>query len=119
MDCDDVEILDLNVLGGIDNLTVNNLTGTDLITVIADLAAPGGAGDAAADTITLNGTASADAVSLTAAAPNVTIAGLPATVQILQPEVATDRVIINGLGGADIFSVGAGVTSLIGVTTNQ
>jgi Ca2+-binding RTX toxin-like protein len=119
MDCNDVETLDLNVLGGADNLTVNDLSGTDLLTVIADFAATGGTGDGAADTITLYGTASPDAVSLTAAAPNVNVTGLPATVQILQPEVASDRVIINGLGGTDIFSVGAGVTSLIGVTTNQ
>jgi Ca2+-binding RTX toxin-like protein len=118
MDVDDIETLDLNALGGIDSLTVNNLTGTDLTTVIADLAV-GGAGDAKMDTVTINGTASPDAVSLTASAPDVTVTGLAATVRILQPEVANDHVIVNGLGGTDIFSVGAGVASLIGVTTNQ
>ncbi|MES2924811.1 MAG: calcium-binding protein [Verrucomicrobiota bacterium] len=121
MDLNDVESLDLNALGGADNVTVNDLTGTDLTNIIADLASTlgGGAGDAAVDAITLNGTAGVDAFSLTASAPHVTVTGLFATVQILQPEVANDDVIINGLGGTDIFSVGAGVTSLIGVTTNQ
>ncbi len=120
MDIDDIETLDLNALGGADNLTVNDLTGTDLISVIADLAASGGtAGDAAVDVITLNGTPAADVVSLTASSPNVTVTGLPATVRILLPEVANDRVIINGLGGVDTFITGVGVTGLIGVTTNQ
>ncbi|WP_052572880.1 hypothetical protein [Haloferula sp. BvORR071] len=120
MDLNDVEILDLNAFGGADNVTVNDLSGTDLINVVADLAASGGtAGDGAVDVITLNGTAAADFVSLTASAPNVTVTGLPATVGILLPEVANDRVIINGLGGIDSFSTGVGVTNLIGVTTNQ
>lgn len=119
MDLADVETLDLNALGGVDSLTVNNLAGTDLTTVIADLAATGGAGDAAADTIFINGTAGVDAISLTASAPNVTVTGLAATVRILRPEVANDHVTINGLGGTDIFAVGAGVPALIGVTTNQ
>ncbi|WP_205760888.1 beta strand repeat-containing protein [Luteolibacter luteus] len=119
MDVNDVEIFDLNPIGGTDGITVNDLSGTDLTTVIADLAATGGIGDSVSDTVTLNGTAAADAVSLTAGAPNVTVTGLPATVRILQPEAANDRVIVNGLGGADTFSVGAGVTGLIGVTTNQ
>lgn len=118
MDIDDVETLDLNLLGGTDNLTVNNLAGTELTTVIADLAAPGGAGDAAADIITLNGTSSPDVISLTSAPSQVNVIGLPVTLRILQPEVANDDLIINGLGGTDTFAVGAGVTSLIGVTTN-
>lgn len=119
MDLDDVETLDLNLLGGVDTFTVNNLAGTDLVTVIADLAATGGAGDAAVDIITLNGTSAPDIISLTAAPSQVNVTGLPATVRILQPEVANDDLIINGLGGTDIFAVGGGVTGLIGVTTNQ
>lgn len=119
MDINGVEKLAVNAFGGADNLTVNDLTGTGLTTVSADLAATGGAGDGSADTVTINGTAAVDAISLTASAPNVTVTGLAATVGILHPEVANDRVIINGLGGTDIFSVGAGVPALIGVTTNQ
>lgn len=118
MDIGDVETLDLNLLGGTDQLTVNNLSGTDLTTVIADLAASGGAGDAAVDTVTLNGTSSPDVISLTSAPSQVNVTGLPATVRILQPEVANDDLIINGLADTDTFAVGAGVTGLIGVTTN-
>lgn len=118
MDLDDIETLDLNLFGGTDALTVNNLAGTDVTTVIADLAVSG-AGDAAADAITLNGTASPDIISVSAAAPQVTVTGLPVTLRILQPEAANDDLIINGLGGTDTFGIGAGVSSLIQVTTNQ
>jgi Ca2+-binding RTX toxin-like protein len=119
MDLDDVEALELKLTGGTDNLTVNHLAGTDVGTVTVDLSASIGGGDAAVDNVILNGSASADAVSLTATAPNVVVTGLAATVRMLQPEVANDRVTVNGLGGTDIFSVGPGVTGLIGVTTNQ
>ena len=121
MDLDDVENLDLNALGGADTLTVNNLTGTDLASLIADLAGTlgGTAGDAAVDTIIVNGTASADTINITANAGTVEVSGLAALVRIEHPEVALDDLIVNGLGGTDSFIVGAGVTTLIDVTTNQ
>jgi len=121
MDLDDVETLDLNALGGIDSLTVNPLNGTDLTTVNVDLASTigGAAGDAAVDTVIINGTAVADTFNITANAGIVSVSGSGALVRIEHPEVANDDLIINGLGGADIFNIGAGVTTLIDVTTNQ
>jgi len=121
MDLDDVEALDLNMLGGVDALTVNPLNGTDMTSVNVDLASTigGAAGDAAIDTITLNGTAAADTFNITANAGIVSVAGVGIVVRIEHPEVANDDLIINGLGGVDIFNLGAGVTTLIGVTTNQ
>ena len=44
MDTDDVEQIDLNALGGADNLVVNDLTGTDLSEIDTDLAATPGSG---------------------------------------------------------------------------
>ena len=38
MDTDDVEIVDFNALGGADNVTVNDLTGTDVTQTNLDLA---------------------------------------------------------------------------------
>ena len=121
MDLDDIETLDLNALGGIDTLTVNPLTGTDLTTVNVDLASTigGTAGDAAVDTVIVNGTALVDTFNITANAGIVSVSGPGALVRIEHPEVANDDLIINGLGGTDIFIVGAGVAALIGVTTNQ
>jgi Ca2+-binding RTX toxin-like protein len=121
MDLDDVEALDLNILGAIDTFTVNNLAGTDLTSINVDLAGTigGTAGDAAVDTVTLNGTAAADTINITASAGVVSVSGLSAVVRIEHSEVANDDLVVNGLGGTDSITVGAGVSALIGVTTNQ
>jgi Ca2+-binding RTX toxin-like protein len=121
LDFDDVENFTLNALGGADSITINNLAGTDLTTINTELAGTigGSAGDLQLDLITINGTAAADTITLTAHADAVEVAGLPALVRIRHPEVANDDVIINGLGGTDVFDIGAGVAALIGVTTNQ
>src|SRR5207342_3688427 len=56
MDLNGIEHIQFNALGGADNITVNDLTGTDVQQVAIDLSAtPGsGQGDAAADTVTVN-----------------------------------------------------------------
>jgi len=105
--------------GGADNVMINSLAGTSVTQVNIDLAVTGGSGDGAADTVTVNGTESPDIINITASAGMVGIAGLAAQVQIAHPEVANDKLVVNGLGGVDSFSLGPGVTSLIGVTLNQ
>jgi len=49
----------------------------------------------------------------------VFVSGLPTNVRIVHAEVAIDDLIINGLGGTDVFNVSPQATTLIGVTTNQ
>jgi Ca2+-binding RTX toxin-like protein len=121
MDMNDVEMLNLNMLGGVDTITVNDLSGTDLTTVNVDLASTigGAAGDAAVDAIIVNGTALPDTIPITASAGVVQASGLAAVVRIMHPEVANDDLIVNGLGGLDVITTGTGVTNLIGVTINQ
>jgi Ca2+-binding RTX toxin-like protein len=123
MDLDDVERIDLNMLGGADTVTVNNLAGTDLATINLDLAGtPGGSvGDAAVDVIIVNGTGSPDTISVSANTliGLVSVTGLPTVVQITHSEMANDDLVINGLGGTDTFNVGSGVSTLIEVFTNQ
>ena len=46
MDTDGVEQVDFNALGGADTVTVDDLTGTDVTNVNADLGAADGAADA-------------------------------------------------------------------------
>lgn len=103
MDLNDVERFDLNALGGIDSLTVNSLVGTDLTTINANLSgAIGGAtGDAAADTIIVNGTNGNDIIDVFGAGTSVSVLGLYATVNITNSEGANDALVINGLGGND------------------
>ena len=66
MDLNDVEVVDLNALGGADTLTVNDLTGTDVVEVNVNLAGTlgGTAGDAAADTVIVNGTNGDDIIDV-------------------------------------------------------
>ena len=68
MDLDDVERIDVKALGGADTVTVNDLSGTDVTNVDADLAAPGGGDDAAADNVIVNATNGDDVVTVTGAA---------------------------------------------------
>src|SRR5215470_12067217 len=67
MDLDDVETITLRPLGGTDNVTVNDLSGTDLTRVSIDLEGTFGSGaaDGQADTVTIIGTAGADVIAVT------------------------------------------------------
>jgi Ca2+-binding RTX toxin-like protein len=115
MDADGTETVDLRALGGADTALVNDLTGTDVTKVDIDLAAAigGGAGDAAADTITVNGTNNPDNVAVAANAGVVDVTGLFTAVGISHPEVANDLLAIHTLGGNDDAAIGAGVAALI------
>src|SRR5688572_2577736 len=103
MDVNDVEIVDLNALGGTDNLTVNDLTGTDLVRVDTDLSGTigGTAGDAAADVVIVNGTNGDDIIDVFGAGTSASVVGLQAQVNITNSEGANDSLVINALGGND------------------
>jgi Ca2+-binding RTX toxin-like protein len=118
-DANGIETINLRALGGADNVTVNDLTGTGVTQVNVDLGSSGGGGDGAVDTVTVDGTAAPDNINVTAPASTIQVTGLSAAVQITNPEVANDSLVVNGLGGIDSFSIGPGVTTLIGVIFNQ
>lgn len=103
MDFDGVEQLNLNTLGGADNVNVNDLTGTALADVNLDLGAPigSGTGDGAADTVNVNGTGDADVITATVDGQGIAILGLSANVHIVGSE-ATDTVKISALAGDDV-----------------
>jgi Ca2+-binding RTX toxin-like protein len=115
MDLDDVERILTQALGGVDNAVVNDLTGTDLTSVEFDLesAIGGGAGDGAADSVTVNGTNGVDNVNVAANAGGVDVTGLAAAVRIEHSEAANDLLRVNTLAGNDNVVVGAGVAGLI------
>jgi Ca2+-binding RTX toxin-like protein len=115
MDVDDTEQVDLRTLGGIDNTVVNDLSGTDVVKANIDLAGAlgGSAGDGAADTITMNGTAGADNVAVAANAGIVDATGLVPAVGISHSEAANDQLRINTLAGNDDVVVAGGVAALI------
>ena len=109
MDLDDVEILDLNALGGVDIVTVNDLSGTDLASVNADLAGTvgGTTGDAAADTVIINGTNGDDIMTATNAVGQLVVSGPAVSVRVEHFETALDIIRIQGLGGHDVIDASA------------
>src|SRR5205085_9665976 len=98
MDLNDLEVIDVNALGGADTITVNDLTGTAVTDVNVGLSA-----DGAADTVVVAGTAGNDFIEAIGDAGGVTVLGLAARVNITGAEAATDRLAINGLAGDDIL----------------
>jgi len=103
MDLNDVERIDLNALGSTDTLTVNDMSGTDLVEVNVNLAGTigGNAGDSAADVVITNGTNGKDIIDVVGAGTSVSVLGLAARVNIRNSEGANDSLVINGLGGDD------------------
>ena len=109
MDLNGVERIQLAALGGADNITVNDLTGTDVTQVAIDLASPPGSsqGDGQPDTVTVNGTAGDDHISVVSSGSSVVVTGLPAQVTIDGAEAANDSLVIKGLGGNDTIDASA------------
>ncbi len=116
MDVNGVENIDFNAKGGADTITVGDLSGTDVQQVTLDLGANPGTpgGDGAADSVTLNGTAKADKIKVTSNASNVTVTGLPETVNILSADTGDALTIQSGAGNDTIDASGlaAGVMAL-------
>jgi Ca2+-binding RTX toxin-like protein len=117
MDLNGIEHIQFTARGGADNITVNNLAGTDMNQVAIDLAGtPGsGVGDGAVDTVTVNGTNGKDTVQIQASAGAVTISGLPAQVTLTGSE-ATDQLVVSTGGGDDVITASNGLASLISLT---
>jgi Ca2+-binding RTX toxin-like protein len=111
MDLNDTESIDFNALGAADNIFVNDLSGTDVRAVNVNLAAAGGAGDGAADTVIVEGTNGDDVILLVQDGNDVIVRGLAAEVRISGFEVANDHIVINGLAGDDVIE-GSGLITV-------
>jgi Ca2+-binding RTX toxin-like protein len=113
MDLNRIETIQFNALGGADNITVNDMTGTNVGEVDLNL----GGNDGAADTVTLNATNGNDVITVTQDANGVvTVTGLGEDVKISGMD-ANDRLVINGLGGDDVITA-SGLTGGILLTEN-
>jgi Ca2+-binding RTX toxin-like protein len=115
MDLNDVEGIVFHAFGGTDTVTVNDLTGTDVETVDADLAAQAGGGDAAADSVVVNGTLGADAAVVSLVDGKPVVSGLPETVTVSGGEAANDTLQLNGGSGNDVVTVDGGILGLASV----
>jgi Ca2+-binding RTX toxin-like protein len=102
MDLNDVESIDVKALGGADNLVVNDVSGTDLTNVSADLNATGGGDDASADNVITTATNGADVVTVSGSGPSAQVNGLPALVNVTGAIATNDRLTVNALAGDDV-----------------
>jgi RTX calcium-binding nonapeptide repeat (4 copies) len=89
--------------GSADTIDVGDLSGTGVTQTSFDLSNGFGAGDAAADTVTVQGTAQNDVVSIAGSAGDVTATGLPWAVDITGAEAANDRLTVRGANGDDVL----------------
>jgi Ca2+-binding RTX toxin-like protein len=118
MDADNIEALSIRTLGGTDAVHVANLKRAGVTSTDIDLAGFDGAGDAAADSVTLEGTNQADGVQVTRSNADVLVAGLPAQTRIAGAEGANDSLSLFTFGGDDDASVAPDVSDLIRSTVN-
>jgi Ca2+-binding RTX toxin-like protein len=112
MDMDDVERLDLTALGAIDEVTLNDMSGTDFRRVDLDLSGPAGGGDGQPDVVTVNGTDSADRVRVVTNGARADVRGLATEVRITGSETI-DQLHVNTIAGDDDVDVDEAVFGLI------
>jgi Ca2+-binding RTX toxin-like protein len=100
-DCDGVEQVNLQTLGGVDQVTINDLTGTSCTQVVVDLLSSLDAADGQQDTVTIFGSDVSDHITATGSDSGVTVTGLTATVAIVGADGDLDNLVINSGNGDD------------------
>jgi Ca2+-binding RTX toxin-like protein len=114
MDLNDVESIVAKTLGGADNLAVNDLSGTDVVDVVADLAASAGGDDGQPDNVVATATNGDDVATVLGAGPNAQVSGLPALISVSGAVAGSDRVTVNAVAGADVVdATGLAATSAL------
>ena len=118
MDLNGIEQIQFNALGGADNIVVNDLSGTGVKQVTIDLASPpgSGTGDGQADTVTVDGRAGSDHITITGSGTSALVAGLLEQVTINGSEGANDSLVIDGLGGNDTIDASGLAAGVIRLT---
>ena len=118
MDLDGIEAIDVRALGGIDEVTVTDVSGTDLKRVDVDLAATlgGSTADGAADTVTVAGTKGDDSIAANANGAAIDVSGLAAAVRVTHADPARDKLIIDPVTGTDNVSLDPALAALIQVS---
>lgn len=105
------EVINFSAVGGADNITVNDLTGTDVTRVNLNLAGGGG------KSVVVNGTAGDDAIAISGDATGVVVSGLAAQVNVTGG-APTDRLTVNGLAGDDVINASGQTADAIPLTLN-
>jgi len=121
MDLTGIERVDTNASAGADTVTVDDLSGTDVTEADVALAGAQNAktGDSTADSVVVNATDGADTATITGDQQSgVTVAGLPAQVNVFETDGTTDALTFNALGGDDTVDATGMATGAIALTVN-
>jgi Ca2+-binding RTX toxin-like protein len=112
MDCDGVEQVIFRAAGGNDDVTVNDLAGTQVRDVGIDLSG------SQTNTIIIIGTQIKDLIAVSGSPDGVEVAGLAATVSVIGAEQSIDELIIKALAGADVVDASGVQPGVIDLTLN-
>ncbi len=109
MDVNDLEGITFNALNGADDVTVNDVSGTDLTDVVTDLAAAGtSAPDGSADVVRVSGTNGEDIAQVSGDSAEQQVTGLAAQVTVLRADAPPiDRIDIETADGSDVVDATA------------
>jgi Ca2+-binding RTX toxin-like protein len=120
MDTDDVERIDLNALGGADQLTVNDLAGTDVTAIATDLAGAIGSGvaDGLADNVIVKATTDDDVAIVSGQGATAQVDGLSATVTVTSADPGVDRLTVSAQDGDDAVDASSVAAGSIALTLN-
>jgi Ca2+-binding RTX toxin-like protein len=120
MNLSHMQAIDLNTRGGADSVVVGDLTNTGVNQVTLDLSGtPGtGTGDGQADTVTVTGTTDNDNVQIAGSASDLTVAGLPAQIEIKGSDGPGDSLVVNTLAGNDSINAQALPAGAINLTVD-
>lgn len=119
MDTNDLETIELNVLGGADRVVLGDLSGTAVTLVDINLAGAGTTtSDGAADTVVVNGTNGADLIVIGQSGKHLRVLGLQALVRLTAADPALDQLVVNALGGDDLVDASALAAGRITMSLN-
>ena len=114
MNMTSMESLQLQVIGGMDQIIINDLAGTGVQNVAIDLRVAS-FGDGAADSVSVAGSAANETLEIVSVLGVTQIVGLGATVQMLGVE-SFDGISVLGGGGADTIGASTIVNGAMKVT---
>ncbi|HEV8604439.1 MAG TPA: hypothetical protein VGQ99_03680 [Tepidisphaeraceae bacterium] len=120
MDTNDVEKVTFTARGGVDMITVNDLSGTDVTEVSLNLESiPGsGTGDAQADSVIVAGSNGNDSIEIVGAGTSYSVVGLPALVSVVGSEGVLDQLTVNAGDGNDTVSATTLPAGIVKLTLN-
>jgi Ca2+-binding RTX toxin-like protein len=116
MDMNDVEAIEVQALGGADEVVVGDVSATDLVRVSVSLATRIGTGDGQPDAVFVEGTGDDDVALVVGDASAVSVLGLGAQVEITGAEDPDDRLNVSTFAGEDVLEASGLATPSIAYT---